>query len=355
MNNTGLKVREYFRTPLIDFNIVVGGLGIPLPSIIEIYGEKDSGKSTIAQHFPVWFLDNFKDGIVCYIDSEQKIDEKRFVSFLVKHGYRIENIDVFADNDLDSIFDFIQGKLVQAQKEKRKCLVVWDSVADVTTKEDKKGYSEAKITAKFTSLFPMVSRNVYALNSCMVLVNQVRRNLANPSGGYISKRGEYLKHKVNIKIKVDAEPVKRQYGDFVIKDARFVKVRTEKNHLFIPDLTTCLYIDSEGIDIVTTLHEVVKIKGIVKTAGAWKIFNFAGFNVKWRTLNEFKELVREKAELIDMFKWLLMKQVSNSSLIKVKLIDELWEIEERLGLEKTQLTPAEQKLYDEIQRLKSNN
>jgi RecA/RadA recombinase len=353
-------LRDTFKTPLRNFDIIVGGCGIPQPSIIELWGVKDSGKTTLAQQLPIWFIKYNKSvgkkAKNIYIDSELKLDAQRFFYMAFNEGVNPEDdIIILQTNEISEIFSAIENTLKDAIYDEISYFIVWDSIADITTKEvktkDKGGYVEAKITAEFTAKMPIISSLIHKTSSVLLLLNQARQNLKTGMG-YVSKRGEYLKHKDLIKIRMSGSKIEKKYGDLKVKGDVLSEAVVEKNHYFDAGLSTLIYITSEGIDVLRSLYESLKAYGIIGQTGAWSIFKFKDFDLKWRGYNEFVKLVSEKPELIRIFEYLIMKKFAKSPLAVVKMIDDIWQIEEEFGWEKTELDENSKKLYDYVKFLK---
>lgn len=357
-------VKTYYKTPIPHLNIILGGAGVPLPSIIEMFGSEGGAKTTIALFFASQFLKNFKNSRFLYIDTEFKLDEKRFDYIMFNNNISKDRYEIFRSNYIEDIFDKLEEEYRKAGIEEVKLIAVLDSIANTISKpkkkrkkngeevEESKGYSGAKDASLITSRLTSLSADVFKANSQLIIINQVRDNLST-GRGFRTPKGRHLKHIVPIRIKVSKDgKVAKKIGDVEVEEGITVKLEIEKNQLFIPRFMTKLFVHNEkGVDVIYNIHEQLKEFKIVSQAGAWTSFKYGDYNLKWRGLSEFKKVITENPDLLDLFTYLMYQRFMNiSPLAKVKMIDDVWELEERFGFEKTELTEKEKELYEYLNK-----
>lgn len=337
-----------YKTPIAHLNLILGGSGIQIPSIIEFFGSENSAKSTLAQFLAIHFLKSFSQSKLFYINSEFKLDEKRFDYIMFNNGIDKKQYEIWPNNILEDIGQELEKRLKEAELDEVPLLITWDSVANVKSKDSSgAGYSGAKDAAMISSMLSNISELLYKTNSHLLVINQVRDNLGGK--GFRTPKGRALKHLAVIRCKLQCEKkVMKKVDGVEIEDGIVVNVKTEKNQLFIPRLNTKLYIQNEtGVNVSASIHEVCKAFNIFSSAGAWTSFKYGDYNFKWRGITEFADLLAANEELLELLSYLLIKKYSGiSHLVKIKLIDDLWRLEDKFGFEKTELTDKEKEMLE---------
>ena len=259
-----------------------------------------------------------------------------------------DRYEIWSNNILEDIGVELEKRLKEAELDEVPLMVIWDSVANVKSKDaGSGGYSGAKDANLITGILSGISELLYKANSQLLVINQVRDNLGGK--GFRTPKGRALKHLAAIRCKLQCErKVVKKVDGVEVEDGIVINVKTEKNQLFIPRLNTKLYIQNEtGVNVPASIHEVCKAFNIFSSAGAWTSFKYGDYNFKWRGISEFAELLAGNDELLDLLSYsLLKKYVGISSLVKIKMIEELWKYEEKFGLEKTELTENEKEMLN---------
>lgn len=125
--SVGLTNRPKARTPLDILNAFFGG-GLPLGSIIEVFGPNAGGKSTFTYSTVGMFMDDFPDGVVLLLDAEATTDYDRLVALGVKHPERILRLKI---KTLEDGFEQITKVLAKLDKPELKdvpIIILWDGL-----------------------------------------------------------------------------------------------------------------------------------------------------------------------------------------------------------------------------------
>jgi recombination protein RecA len=345
-------IDAYYKTGIPLLDIIIGGAGIPVPSIMEFFGSEGGSKTTLALYLATKFLNNFENSEFIYIDAEFKLDEKRFNYIIYNSGIEKDRVEIIRSNIIEDIFDDLSKRLESNALEGKKTIIVLDSIANLMSKTNEgKGYSGAKDAAIIAGKLTELSYKIYRSKSQLILINQVRDNLQT-GRGLRTPKGRYIKHISPIRVKISRDAkVTTKIGDLEIEEGIVVKLETEKNQMFIPRMTAKLFINNEkGVDELRSIFEQLKEYKIIQQSGAWSIFKYGDYNLKFRGYNEFKKKIKENPELLPLFAYLFYKRFVNiSPLSKAKLIKDLWKYEEKFGFEKTELTDEEKKLLEYLE------
>jgi len=356
-----IGIKDYLQTPITMLNISTGGRGIPLPSMFMVWGVKDSGKTTLSQTIPVWYLKKYPESKFIYVDTELKMDKVRLASFLLTNKINPNRVRIIQSSYIEDVFPTLLSEIREQSVLGNSVVIVIDSIADLIPKpktnkkgeikEESGGYSGAKTVVEISKQLQLLATEIKDTNSLVILVNQARQNLST-GRGYQYKGGEHLKHKVPIIIRMKPASKKvEKVGDVEIEKGVLSEFVVEKNQLFIPRLQGYIYIDnSTGINSVISNIETLLKYGIVKKAGAWKFVKVGDKEYKWRTEEEFMKLMNENDKFYVALNYALYKYFYDkydSDIIKVKLIDVLNKYEELLEIPKTEL-PEEAKRLKEV-------
>jgi len=332
----------YFKTDIPYLDIVLSGNGFKLGKIYEIFGVESSAKSTVAQFFVKKFQEKI-NGKVLYIDTENAFDLRRFAYM----GGSLDNFEVFTSVIIEDILEKINEELDNAYINNQPVFIVFDTIAStITRKEKEKGEFSEGITKRpriLSTVFPQLADKIAKTNSALVLVNQVY-DLIQGVGGKRSKGGRAIRYFSSVRIEVSRiKDIVKKQGDLEIPEAIFVKLKTIKNKLFYPRLEIPLYIHNEkGVLEIESIIEFLVDNKIVSKAGGWKRFKFGDIDFKFNNADSFIKQSTDIPNFKEILQYIIIKRYINiSPLVKVKLIDWLNEIEEKLNIEKTNLSEYE--------------
>jgi len=175
---------ERLRSGVFVFDLVTGG-GIPLGRFTEFFGDKSTGKSTMALRLIQRYLDKFKNKEALFVDFEQTFDSEWASNFISKEN--MKRLYVIQPDYAELGIDL----LVAACKEPALGFVVIDSLAMmITTKEaDSDAFSSLPgilartVNSMFRKLLPIVSvAKKEGRPLTFLLLNQIRLKLGATQG-----------------------------------------------------------------------------------------------------------------------------------------------------------------------------
>ena len=149
----GSDVTGFIDTGSYTFNALVSGSlygGIPNNKIIALAGESATGKTFFAIGMVKQFLDNNKDAVVLYFDTEQAVTSDMFSSRGID-SKRVAIFPVATVEDFRNQMITIADKYLEQDEAKRKpMLVVLDSLGMLSTTKEMNDTAEGKETKDMT-------------------------------------------------------------------------------------------------------------------------------------------------------------------------------------------------------------
>ena len=308
----GIGFSNYLPTGIITLDLALGG-GIPLNgSIIEVYGEESSGKTTLSYRFCKRCTEQ-DGGYVTWVDSETSYDDawaqiqgvntERLIPYRPTHmeaGIKIivEDIKRYKDVFLPWLTVEDSGKWKPTEPQKKAAgsnnpdevkqymeqvapphVIVWDSIAASPVKTVAEGDPFGEGMAYRARLIKaFISRYNIEVIGCdkigLILINQVIENIGAYKGGLTTPGGRGLRHGKHLSLYVK----KIGYGDrddeqFTITD--LVRIGIVKNKV-TPIITSfpIIFSKSKGYLGATSLVEYLYDIKWFQGAGAWKKFTY---------------------------------------------------------------------------------
>lgn len=272
-------IEDFISSGSTLLNCVLGG-GWPLGRVVNIVGDKSTGKSLLAIEATANFIRQFSGGHIFYHEAEAAFD-KNYAAAL---GMPIESIhfvgeEEFYDDGLLLLKDDIETDTVEGlfevldtltkhyKKYDKPGLYILDSLDAITDKAEKdREISAGSYTLnkqkKLSELFRRLVRNMSETRMCFIITSQVRDNIGVTFGKkHTRSGGKALDFYASLvlwladtgKIKKTIRKIERPIG---IK----VKAKCEKNKISLP------YRDCEfpilfgyGIDDITASLNWLKI------------------------------------------------------------------------------------------------
>lgn len=299
-------------TGIPTLDIALGG-GIPLNgSIIEVYGEESTGKSTIVYRFCKRCTES-ENGYVTWVDSEvsydsqwaaiQGVNTDRLIPYRPPYMEAANNIiledikkykEVFLPwlvdpkwrptNEQAEYFgrsvrdvDGIKEEMIKAAPPH---IIVWDSLAASPVK------SVAEEGADFSSgvayrarlIKSFLSRYSVAVIGCdkigMILINQVIDDIGSYMGGVTTPGGRGLRHGKHLALYIKKQGSGEKDNDmFTITD--YVKIAITKNKV-TPIIASfpVIFSKAKGYIGATSVLEYLLAINWFSGGGAWKKFNY---------------------------------------------------------------------------------
>jgi recombination protein RecA len=310
--------------------------GIPVGRIVELSGLEGSGKSLVAAHL----IANVQKegGYAVFIDTESAVNE----DFWKSVGVDMSKLMYIPDNCLERVFEGVEKivEKVRASDKKRKCIIVIDSIANLSTKQElegsfsKEGYGTQKaylLSQAMRKLVLMLSQQKILL----VLTNQLRMNLQPMSHEkWITPGGKAIPFLASLRIRLtQAKKITKTDGTVVgVKvNAKVIKNRFGPPHR---EVTMDVYFD-RGIDDVASWIEFMKKHKLVNDRGAGNYtyvdtngeeFKFKSSTFKeWSKNNptQFTEMYQKICDtLVMMYKTDGMSTVDGSALVEEETTSE---------------------------------
>lgn len=375
--------------PSID--IPLGG-GVMGGRVIEVIGEESHGKTTVALQMTKAFADFWKQEkddnyVVLWIESESTLDLAR-AQFM---GCPVNKILVYETDIFEHGRDKIKSMLDRCKKKGLRLFIVWDTiaatstlkekeVADLLMEEDdeddgkKKKANPGGLVEKprlIRQMFRDITVDLGKTNSTLIIVNQMTTQIGKYGAPLESSGGKGLRHHASIRVRIarvdDGKEVILPNGKRIVSSI-ICEMRYIKNKITgFTNIPTLIYIDKDtGINMMETRMLHLKDQKIIPgAAGGWTTVKIpVGYadktklkdgkpllpgytEIKWQSTAQFEKLVNEKyPHLIDWYDYqALLGYASMSSLIKAKIIDKIWEFEDKFfGEQKTVLTDKEKEV-----------
>lgn len=264
LNDPGARVNiDVVSTGVISLDVAIGAGGFPRGRIIELYGGEGGGKTTVALTVAanvqkmggnVGFID-MEHGLNRQLCENIGIDPKRFVVYQPDHGEHA--IDMVDQMTRSGAFD----------------MIIVDSIAAMTPKAEIDGEVEQQFMGLHARLMSKFMRRVAGItnenNVMLVLVNQVRKNLAAYGTPDESTGGRAVKFYASLRIEVRTSGSKKLTVDGEVV-GHTVTATVKKNRLGAPHtIAEFDLIYGRGVDSSGALLDVAEKVGVLTRAGAY--------------------------------------------------------------------------------------
>jgi len=277
-------IQRWISTGSFLLDLAIGypkGLGLPLPSIVEIYGQPDSGKSLLAYTI----MGNLQElgGVAILIDEES--------TFTMDYA-RLARLDTTEDKFLYLQFNLIEEclavikKTIEMYQEKepnRPIAIVLDSIAATSTAQERDNYEEGKHVAPaaharqlHVAMRQGISRMIYNKPIILVFVNQVTATMATMPAAekFTTFGGSALKYGSRIRLELS------RYKEIKVRDtdptpvALRVRAKVAKSKINPPSRQAMFDVRfSSGIEDFYPVLYLLEDEGVIKRTGTryvWK-------------------------------------------------------------------------------------
>lgn len=294
---------EVVPTGAISLDVAIGAGGFPRGKIVELYGSEGGGKTTVA--LTVAANAQKLGGNVGFIDAEHGLNRQLCNSIGIDPNHFV----VFQPDNGEQAIDMVE----QMIRSKAFDVVIVDSVAAMTPKAEIESEVEQQFMGLHARLMSKFMRRVAGLANengvMLILVNQVRKNLAAYGTPDETTGGKAIKFYASLRIEVRTSGSKKlTKGNETV--GHTVVATVKKNRLGAPHTTAEFdLIYGKGLDGTGALLDVAEKVGVVSRSGAYytdnltgERFSETGVDGKLRSVvgkEAVKELLRRDTELCE--------------------------------------------------------
>lgn len=344
-----LSDKPKVETPLVALNDLLGG-GLPLGSILEVFGPNASGKSSFMYETLGNFQKQYPNGVSFIIDTETSTDDARLRQLGVD-PLRAPRMGAATLEDGFEQINLIMKKMVDNERYKGfPVFILWDTIASAPTRSQAKsgemysgGMAErARIlkTALMT-IFPLIEKQ----NVILVLLNQVMAEIGGWRPGVTSAGGNALKHDIHMRLQIDGG---KTVYDGVYATHKYSKLSISKSKVspimndfpVIIDITKGGVIDRSG-SLVWWMTELTS-PTVFKQSAWWSVEDWCYEKYKpyWDKIGKFyprfrQSVLYETAEqdenFVDLLQLIWLDLISSRYVLQAQVVKELRsEVETRL-------------------------
>ncbi|MFM7088569.1 MAG: recombinase RecA [Candidatus Paceibacterota bacterium] len=263
LNDAGRTKIDVVPTGAISLDLAIGAGGFPRGKIIELYGGEGGGKTTVA--LTVAANAQALGGNIGFVDAEHGlnrelaqnigIDPNRFVVYQPDSG----------EDAIDMVENMIKSKAFD--------VIIVDSVAAMTPKAEIDGDVEQQFMGLHARLMSRFMRRVASIANengvMLILINQVRKNLAAYGTPDETTGGKAIKFYSSLRIEVKTTSSKKiTHGNDIV--GHTVTATVKKNRLGAPHTQAEFdIIYGKGVDGTGSLLDVAERLGILSRSGAY--------------------------------------------------------------------------------------
>jgi len=373
-DNLESKIKNIYSFECAPIDIILGG-GIIGGKIYEIYGRESSGKTTFAIEAVKSFINyckiKNKNCQVLWIESEYSLDLIR-AKYI---GVDISKLKIFETQTTEEGFEASYQFLNTCLEQNIKPMIIWDTIAAtqplniIESGEIYAGGMAQKPRVIYNGL-KMITQKLSEMDCPFLILNQVIAELNSPvSGAETTPGGRGIKFHASTRIKMKGTKLKKknEFGEEQVLGL-ISTLYTEKNKLTLPQQTVQIIIHGElGINKLETNINFLKQYKLIKQSGSWYTFENLPPEIISKEITEIKfqsidKLINDyiiKNPKLDIYiNFLIYKQFAiTSSLLKIRLINKIWEYELQLFNKKiTELTDKEKELIkNDLEQTKVRN
>jgi recombination protein RecA len=366
-----------FDCPPLDITI---GMGIQSGKVYEFHGEWSSGKSTLALEATkafakYWEAKKHKKYAILWIESESAFHYER-AKYM---GCPVDNILICQAETVEDGAELISATLKKAETTDTKFIIVWDSIAAASTRNElnpkinKDGTVNnwsGGMTEKprlIRQMFRKITGSLGRTDSALVLVNQTMQTM-NPYGPqYETTGGGGIKFHASARshlVVKDRIKELRPDGTEVTKGQE-VEIHHIKNKLTLPQQKCRVVMMGEtGIDRLETALKYLSANRVITVSKSWKQIDYPSayaakgkpadmVSLKYQSNSKVKEVIElQHPHLKEWMDYLIYKQYTTvSPFVKIGIIDKIWEYEIKFfGAKQTQLTELEKQAAVKIKK-----
>jgi recombination protein RecA len=257
-------------TGAISLDVAIGAGGFPRGKIIELYGGEGGGKTTVA--LTVAANAQKLGGNVGFIDAEHGLNRQLCANIGIDPSRFVVSQPDNGEEAIEMVEKMIRSKAFD--------VVIVDSVAAMTPKAEIESEVDQQFMGLHARLMSKFMRRVAGIanenNVMLILVNQIRKNLAAYGTPDETTGGKAIKFYASLRIEVRTSGSKKlTKGSETV--GHTVVATVKKNRLGAPHTTAEFdLIYGKGIDGTGALLDVAEKVGVVSRSGAYYTDNTTG-------------------------------------------------------------------------------
>lgn len=261
-DNTKVNI-DVVSTGVISLDVAIGAGGFPRGRIVELFGGEGGGKTTVA--LTVAANVQKLGGNVGFIDAEHGLNRQLCTNV----GIDPDKFVVFQPDNGEQAIDMVE----QMIRSRAFDVIIVDSVAALTPKAEIEAEVEQQFMGLHARLMSKFMRRVAGIanenNVMLILVNQVRKNLAAYGTPDETTGGKAIKFYASLRIEVRTSGSKKiTKGSDVV--GHTVLATVKKNRLGPPHTTAEFdLIYGKGLDANGAILDVAEKVGVLTRAGAY--------------------------------------------------------------------------------------
>jgi len=282
---------ETISTGSLSLDAALGGGGIPVGRIVEIYGPESSGKTTLTLEI---IASAQREGKTCaFIDAEHALDP----IYAKKLGVDIDSLLCSQPDTGEQALEICDVLTRSGAVD----IIVVDSVAALTPKaeiEGEIGDSHMGLAARMMSqAMRKLTGNLHNSHTTLIFINQIRMKIGVMFGNpETTTGGNALKFYASVRLDIRRTGAIKD-GDEVIGNETRVKV--VKNKIAAPfKQAEFQIIYGKGINKIGEILDLAVANGIITKAGAW--YAYDGDNIGQGNKNACAALENDPAMLLEI-------------------------------------------------------
>ncbi len=279
-------------TGALSLDLALGGRGMPMGRICELYGPEGSGKTTLALH--IIASSQKTGGVAAFIDAEHALDP----TWAKKLGVQLDSLLISQPDTGEQALEICE-LLIRSNAVD---VIVIDSVAALIPKaeiEGEMGASHVGLQARLMSqAMRKLTGAIAKSQTCVIFINQIRMKIGVMFGNpETTPGGRALKFYSSVRIDIRRVSTIKE-GDVPV--GNHVRARVVKNKVAPPFRTAefDIMFDS-GISVIGDLVDLAAEADIILKQGAW--FSYGDVRLGQGRANAISFL-KENKDLVEEIK-----------------------------------------------------